>query len=61
VEEDGRARGVSELPRLRQLEEENGRLKRLVAIPYSTSTCCRRPSKKKAEPARRRVLDSSFG
>jgi hypothetical protein len=31
VEEEARGLGVSELPRLRQLEEENRRLKRLVA------------------------------
>ncbi len=41
--------GVSELRRLRQLEEENNRLKRLVATSRSTSTCCRRRCEKKSE------------
>ena len=35
--------GVSELQRLRLLEDENTRLKRLVADLCSTSTSCRRP------------------
>ena len=37
---------VSELRRLRQLEEENSRLKRLVSTSRSTSTCSRRPCEK---------------
>src|SRR6478672_10062035 len=37
--------GVSELRRLRQLEDENGRLKRL-GTSRSTSTCCRRRCEK---------------
>jgi len=34
--------GVSELKRVRQLEEENRRLKSVVADLTSTSTCCKR-------------------
>lgn len=41
--------GVTELRRLRQVEEENARLKRLVADLPSTITCCRRPYEKKSQ------------
>ena len=41
--------GVTELRRLRQLEEENQRLKRLVADLSLDKECCRRSSKKSSE------------
>lgn len=52
--------GVSELRRLRQLEEENSRLKRLVADLSLDNTCCRRGWKKSLRPACRRELAGWF-
>ena len=41
--------GPSEVRRLKQLEEENAKLKRLVAISHSTKRCCRTYSQKKSK------------
>ncbi len=43
---------VSELRRLRQVEEENSRLKGWSLTSRSTSTCYRRPCEKSLWPAR---------
>lgn len=49
--------GVSQLRRLRQLEEEHSRLKRLVGRPLARQTyAVGGPAKKSLRPARRREL-----
>jgi putative transposase len=41
--------GIAELTRLRQLEDENKKLKALVADLTLDSTCCKRCSEKSSE------------
>ncbi|MBA2486680.1 MAG: IS3 family transposase [Nitrospira sp.] len=53
--------GVSELRRLRQVEEENARLKRLVAdLSLDKHMLSEAPAKKSLRPARRRELAAWF-
>ena len=52
--------GVSELRRLRQVEEENADSNDWWRISRSTSICCRSPAKKSLKPASRRELAHWF-
>ena len=48
--------GLSELPELHQLREENGKLKRLTADLSWTALSCRRSCKKSCKARQRRAL-----
>jgi putative transposase len=50
--------GITELAELRQLREENSKLKRLVAVYLSTSTYCRRSSQKSCKASSPTTTDT---